>query len=93
MLQTGDPDGRLVVLTGQAWLHILDGHPELEPHLQEIRRAIAGPTRRLPGRKSNEEWFFLEGTGPSRWLQVVVHFERGRGSITTAFGRRSVPWS
>ncbi len=53
--------------------------------------AVREPTRRSGGRSSNEEWFFLEGAGPARWLQVVVHYEGGEGWIATAFPRRSLP--
>jgi len=45
----------------------------------------------MPGRHHGEEWFYLEGAGPSRWLKVVVHYEGKSGRIVTAFGRRSMP--
>jgi hypothetical protein len=89
-----DPDGRLVELTAERWEHITDptdGHPELEGHAEEVLRAVARPDTRAPGREPNEEWFFLRGAGPSRWLQVVVAYEEERGWIVTAFGRRRNP--
>jgi hypothetical protein len=45
----------------------------------------------MPGPQDNEEWFYLGGAGPSRWLKAVVHYEGGRGRIVTAFARRSMP--
>jgi hypothetical protein len=39
----------------------------------------------------NEEWFYLGGVGPSRWLKVVVLYERELGWVVTAFPRRSFP--
>jgi len=86
-----DPDGRLVELDAERWSHILDGHPELAPHLESVARAVREPDRRRRGHRDSEEWFDLAEAGPSRWLKVVVHYEGDRGRIVTAFGRRSMP--
>jgi hypothetical protein len=94
LANTIDPDGRGVELTDERWQHILDaadGHPELAGHQDEVMRAVHAPEERRPGRKANEEWFFLRNVGPSRWLQVVVAYEQERGWIVTAFGRRRNP--
>lgn len=91
LASTLDPDGRPVDLTEERWQHIVAGHPELRPHLQSVMAAVRNPDRRMAGRSAAEEWFYLEGAGPSRWLKVVVHFESGRGRIVTAFARRSMP--
>jgi hypothetical protein len=91
LVSTLDPDSRRVELTAEGWRHILDGHPELAPHLDAVTRAVREPDRRLAGRHKDEEWFYLEHAGPSRWLKVVVHYEGGRGRIVTAFARRSMP--
>jgi hypothetical protein len=92
-----DPDGRQVELTRERWAHIVGdhvggtGHPELRPHRDGIMRAVRDPTLRVPGRVANQVWFYLEGVGPSRYLNVVVEFRQGRGHIVTAFARRSAP--
>ncbi len=86
---TLDPDGRRVSLTDERWLHIKSRRPQLGGYLREIMTAVREPSRRVDGRASNEEWFFLEDAGPARWLQVVVHYEGGEGWIVTAFPRRS----
>lgn len=88
---TSDPDERPVELRPEQWAHITAAHPELAPHLSDILEAVRRPNRRMPGRLPGEEWFYLEGMGPSRWLKVVVHYERGLGRIITAFARRSMP--
>jgi hypothetical protein len=87
-----DPEGRDVLLDVERWEHIVDGHPELGHMQEEILRAVESPTEVMAGRTSDEEWFYLEGAGPSRWLKVVVVFDRrGSGRIITAFGRRRKP--
>lgn len=91
MWKTVDPNGREVVLDATRWRHIVDRHDVLAPHRDDLLRAVAEPTRRKPGRRQNEEFFYLAGTGPSRWIKVVVHYEHNRGRIMTAFPRRRFP--
>lgn len=67
------------------------GHPELRGHRDDVMRTVREPTLRMPGRTPNQEWFYLEGVGPSRYLKVVVEFTQDRGRIVTAFARRSTP--
>ena len=87
-----DPQDRDILLDVERWEHIVDGHPELGDMQEEILRAVESPTEILSGRMADEEWFYLEGAGPSRWLKVVVVFDRrGSGRIITAFGRRRKP--
>jgi hypothetical protein len=87
-----DPRGRSVSLDAERWEHIIDGHPELRDLQADIARAVESPGEIVAGRAQNEEWFYLAGAGPSRWLKVVVVFDpAGRGRIITAFGRRRKP--
>lgn len=87
-----DRQGRDVLLSAERWQHIVSAHPEIEVHEDEILRAVESPTTALPGRESDEEWLYLEGAGPSRWLKVVVVFDgQGNGRIITAFARRRKP--
>jgi len=88
-----DPDGRRVELTVERWQHIirLDGHPELTGFQADVLRTVQAPDKRRTAPRSNEQWFFVRDAGPSRWLQVVVAYEAGRGFIVTAFGRRQDP--
>jgi hypothetical protein len=87
---TLDPDGRRVVLTDEAWGHIKQRHPETSQYVGEIMRAVREPDVRVAGPKPDEEWFFVEWSGPGRWLQVVVHYEHGEGRVKTAFPRQSL---
>lgn len=87
-----DREGREVLLSPGCWRHIVSGHPEIEIYAEEIHRAVESPTAVLPGREPTEEWLYLEGAGPSRWLKVVVVFESAAsGRIITAFARRRKP--
>ena len=94
---TLDPDGRRVDLTEERWGHIVgaspsrSGHPELRPYRDEVMQAIRAPDHGKRGHAPGEEWFYLEGVGPSRFLKVVVAYDEGRGRIITAFARRSMP--
>jgi hypothetical protein len=91
MRETADPDGRRVILTSARWGHIVRRHAVLERHLEDLLRAVSEPDRRMPGRRDDEEYFYLSGVGPSRWVKVVVHYEHDLGRIVTAFPRRRFP--
>lgn len=87
-----DHQGREVLLSDERWRHIVSAHPEIEVYEEEVYRAVESPTTTLAGREPDEEWLYLEGAGPSRWLKVVVVFGReGSGRIITAFARRRKP--
>ncbi len=87
-----DQQHREISLDSERWTHIVDGHPELSGIQDEVLRAVESPSEILAGRTPDEEWFYLEGAGPSRWLKVVVVFDRpDSGRIITAFGRRRKP--
>ncbi len=86
-----DRQGREVLLSPERWRHIVSAHPEIEVFEAEIRRAVESPTTALAGRQPDEEWLYLEGAGPSRWLKVVVFDNESSGRIITAFARRRKP--
>jgi len=95
--QVLDPDGRLVVLSFERWMHIVEpemgrrGHPELRGRQDDIVAAVTSPDERRLGREPGEEWFLRRVDIPSRWLQVVVAFDGDVGFIVTAFPRRRRP--
>jgi hypothetical protein len=86
-----DRSGRRVVLPDIAWAHIVEEHPDIRIDEQDVLAAVAAPTRRIAGREPGEEWCYLAGPGPTRWLKVVVHYEGNEGHIVTAFPRRAFP--
>jgi len=86
-----DPNGRAVTLSAERWSHILDAHPELGAFQTAVLQAVERPTKNLHGPDPGEEWCYLQGVGPSRWLKVVVIYGTGTGFIATAFARRRVP--
>jgi hypothetical protein len=49
-----DPDGRIVELTRERWLHIVTGHPELVRYRAQVLLAVRAPDRRLRGRWPDE---------------------------------------
>ena len=91
MWRTLDPDGREVVLMDARWAHVQIRHPYIEVAPEDIVEIVAWPDARMPGRQPNEEWYYRRGTGPSAWIRVVVHYDRDRGVIVTAFPRRLYP--
>ena len=88
---TSDCDGRRVVLRAERRKHILDDHDELADGLDRILAGLPSPSFRRRGRWPDEEWFYLEGFGPTRYVKVVVHYEQGEGRIVTVFPSRAFP--
>lgn len=88
-----DPGSRWppVELTEERWRHVVADHPEMAELLDHVLGTVADPGKRLSGRETNEEWFYRQGVGPTRWLKVVVLYEEHRGFIVTAHGCRSFP--
>jgi transcriptional regulator with XRE-family HTH domain len=87
-----DPLQRTVRLTTDRWHHILAGHPEMFPYLDDVLRAIRTPTKHLGLARPGQDWFYLEGIGPSDWLKVVVAYDADSvGIVKTAFARGNTP--
>jgi hypothetical protein len=70
MLSVTDLYGRAIRLTADRWEHIIDGYPEMEGLRTEVLRAIREPTEVLHGPRPGEDWYYLQGAGPSSWLKV-----------------------
>jgi len=70
---------------------VLIEHGDLTHERDAVLAAVAEPTLIRRGKAANELHYFRARVGPSRWLQVVVHYHDDKGRITTAFGRRWLP--
>lgn len=80
------------MLTKARLVHIQRRHPEIHDPVRELLRAVRAADDVLPGAEANEEWLYLSSAPPSRWLKVVVVWDRrGTGRIITAFPRRAKP--
>jgi hypothetical protein len=86
-----DPDGRTVVLDSESWSHVLDTHAELETYRDHVLQAVATPDHREPDPRPGRERFWALHLGPSRWLRVIVDFNRDPAQVITAFGNRKDP--
>ncbi len=87
-----DPDGRAVDLTDTQWAHIVKRRRRLARLQDVILKAVQEPdaVHDAPD-QDNERWYYIEHTGRSRWLRVVVAYEGDRGFIVTAFPRHQRP--
>lgn len=92
LFEVRDHAGRRVVLTQERWNHVLRNHPDMTGRIAEVMRAVREPTDVLPGKRRGEEWFYLAGAGPSKWLKAIVQFGVATGGrIITAHPRRKKP--
>ncbi len=66
------------------------GHPEMRSLRTEVLRAIREPSELPHAPRVGEDWYYLQGAGPSQWLKVVIAFdENNNGSVLT--GRWQLP--
>lgn len=95
--ETTDPNGARVVLPQSVWAgKILVDHPEVAQHLSAVLRAVTTPDHVAPDPQNpNRTRYYARGVGLSRWLLVVVSYERAPARIVTAFANRKDPrsWS
>lgn len=84
------PDGRLAVLAATSWKHILEGHPEMEDHLDDVIETVENPEHREPDPRVGRERFFRQG-GPETWIRVVVEADELIERVVTAFPQTNAP--
>lgn len=86
-----EPDGRTVVLTEHAWLHIINEHRGMERYRRAIMETITHPDDRQNDVRPGRERYFSKNKVPTRWLRVVVDFNRDPGEVVTAFPQDNEP--
>jgi hypothetical protein len=79
-----DSWGREVWLTEERWQHIVDGHKEVERHLDVLEQCVQTAEKRSRGRYPSVEKLWVQNVGPSKWFCVVVRYEGRTGTIKTA---------
>lgn len=84
-------DGRVVVLTASAWDHIASDHPEMTDHRDAILMTASNPEIATDDPRPGRRRHFRSGIGPSRWLRVVIDFNRQPARIVTAHAHRKEP--
>ena len=90
-----DPKGNPVRLTEERAEHIIDHHPEMEPHLPDLQAVITDPVYILPDKKDADTRLFcsdqIKGT-PAKWLVAPVRYDVSEsGMIMTAWTTSELP--
>lgn len=88
--ETQSPDGRTVLLFMRTWRHILQGHPEMSDHLDDLLSVVEEPDHREPDPRIDRERFYRRG-GPEAWVRVVVEMAGPIDRIVTAFPQANPP--
>jgi hypothetical protein len=83
-------DGRAVLLFSKTWSHILEGHPEMEEHLDAMMEVVEDPEHREPDQRAGRERLFRRG-GPEAWIRVVVEIVGPIDRVVTAFPQANAP--
>jgi hypothetical protein len=84
-----DPRGRTIICTEDTWRwHILDFHPNMEPHEADVKLAIESPQWGIFADvdEENRHIYYLTFPRQPYYLKVVVEFdENDNGEVITAF--------
>lgn len=72
-------------------MHVLDGHPEVSPFIEEVLETIREPDVITPDRHRGRWRYWRASIGPSRWLYVVVEWHLSEPEVVTAYGKRKDP--
>jgi len=83
--ETQDPWGRRVVLTSSGWSHVREQHPELLPLIDEVLEVVTTPDAITPDPKRGRWRYWRAGVGPTRWVRVIVNWNKTPAEIHTAF--------
>ena len=84
-----DPKGRVVSLSQQQRDHIDEEHSEVRN--LDIRRGIETAQVRTKGSFSGAELLWTRNLGPTRWIVVLVAYDRRVGRVITAYGSKKGP--
>jgi len=87
---TSGQDGRAVLLFSRTWGHILEGHPEMEEHLEAVMEVAEDPEHREPDQLIGRERFFRR-VGPEAWMRVVIEIAGPIDRVVTAFPQGNPP--
>jgi hypothetical protein len=80
--------GKTVRLTNERWLHIVEGHPEMAGHLNDVLLAIGAPDKILKG--SQDEMLAIIFQLSNKLLVVVYKESEFDGFIITAYFTKQV---
>jgi hypothetical protein len=75
--------GKIVRLTDERWVHIVEGHPEMAGSLNEVLLAVNNPDFVVEG--GNDELLALLFKRSDKLLAVVYKEDNNNGFIITAF--------
>jgi hypothetical protein len=80
--------GKVIRLTDERWLHIVEGHPEMAGHLNDVLFAIASPDKILKG--GQDELLAIIVHLSNKLLVVVYKETETDGFIITAYFTKQV---
>jgi len=83
MLITTSISGKTIRLPEERWIHIVERHPEMAGHLEDVLSVVAAPILLLKG--GNDELLAAAKYNERQWLVVVYKENELDGFILTAY--------
>ena len=86
-----DKSGRLVHLSKERWIHIIQEHPELTNKIESIKETILNPTTiKTYSYEINIKHFYSWNKISKKYLIVIVKYLNGNGFVITSFYTRKL---
>ncbi|MBI4439913.1 hypothetical protein HY638_02985 [Candidatus Woesearchaeota archaeon] len=88
-----DKSGRKISLSQERWTHINQEHPEVAPHIEEIKETLENPIQ-IKSYEFDEEvkyyYKHLKQKPLAGYLLVIVKYLNGEGFIITSYFVRNI---
>ena len=75
--------GKTIRLPDERWVHIVERHPEMAGHLEEVLLAVATPDFVLKG--GDDELLAVMPLSENKWLVAVYKENSADGFVITAY--------
>ncbi|MBI1972525.1 hypothetical protein HYS50_00805 [Candidatus Woesearchaeota archaeon] len=89
-----DKSGRMIRFPQKQWKHILQDHPEIAQHIEEIKIALQRPLKITTYSFDNQVRYYYtyikQREGPAKYLLVIVKYLNGTGYIITAYFEKKI---
>ena len=92
VFEVTDKSGRTIHLSNERWKHVNQEHPEVAPHVQDIKDALVHPTKIVPYEEDDKVNYYYRyfKQRQSKYMLVIVKYLNSHGFIITAYFVRNI---
>lgn len=92
IFEVTDKSGRQIQLSNDRWKHINQEHPEVVPHLEDIKDALINPLKVVQYEYDESIHYYYKYFKQKhpQYLLVIIKYLNGKGFIITAYFVRNI---